>query len=302
MFYLVWKKSNILLIGSPSFDEIVLNGEIIRRIGGGVYYSLKVLEKIPLLNIDIVTSTDIHTYIKLSTFTNINEFLVYPSKTPFYYKLVHRNGDRELFLLEKCSKLLESCIFSKIYDLAIVTPIYDEVMVNLLKKIMVHSEIVAVDIQGFIRERNYYNKIYYTCSPFFQDIIDYADIIHMNIDEALYFIKCLCMKSLDELIEYDKQLFIITNSWRPFYIVFDRQILMIKPIRAQGDETGAGDTYLTTFSIFYYLLRDVEIAAQYASSLTTQKILYGDIRDISDLKSFMPKEIKYVKKIIQYKK
>ena len=302
VFYLVWKKSNVLLIGNPSFDEIVFDGNVIHRVGGGIYYSLKVLKKIPLLDVDIITSSDPYTFIKLSSLSNISRISVYPSKTAFYYKLVYRNDNRELYLLEKSNKLLESFIGSRIYNLAIVTPIYNEVMISLLKKVWIYSEIVAVDIQGFIREKDYGGRIHYTCTHDLHDLIDYADIIHMNIDEAIYFIKCLGLKSLDELVAYDGTLFIITDSWRPFYIIFDKRILMIKPIRAQGDETGAGDTYLSTFSIYYYLLRDVALAAKYASSLTVQKILFGDIEDISDLKTYMPREIKYVKRISHHKK
>ncbi len=302
VFYLVWKKSNVLLVGNPSFDEIVFDGEVIHRVGGGIYYSLKVLRKIPLLDIDIITSTDPYTFIKLSSLTGIHRINVYPSKTAFYYKLIYRNGDRSLYLLEKSNKLIESFIDSRIYDLAIVTPIYNEVMSSLLKKVWMQSEIVAIDIQGFIRERDYSGRIHYTCNPDLYDLIDYADIIHMNIDEAIYFIKCLGLKSLEELVAYDELLFIITDSWRPFYIIFDKQILMIKPIRVQGDETGAGDTYLSAFSIYYYLLRDITLAAKYACSLTTQKILYSDIKDINDLESYMPREIKYVERISYHKK
>ncbi|RLG81593.1 MAG: hypothetical protein DRO40_09405 [Thermoprotei archaeon] len=298
----MWKKSNVLLIGNPSFDEIVFDGKVIYRVGGGIYYSLKVLKKIPLLDIDIITSTDPYIFIKLSSLTNTHRISIYPSKTPFYYKLVYRDSDRVLYLLEKSNKLLESLMGSRIYDLAIVTPIYNEVMTSLLKKVWMQSEIVAIDIQGFIREKNYSGKIHYTCSPVLYDLIDYADIIHMNMDEATYFIKCLELGSLEELIMYNDLLFIISDSWRPLYIIFDKQILMIKPIRVQGDETGAGDTYLSAFSIYYYLLRDVTLAAKYASSLTTQKILYGDIKDINDLESYMPREIKYVERISYHKK
>ena len=65
----------------------------------------------------------------------------------------------------------------------------------------------------------------------YNDLMEYADIVHMNNDEAIYFIKCLGLKFLEKLVAYNELLFIITDSWRPLYIIFDKQILMIKPIR-----------------------------------------------------------------------
>jgi len=295
----VWKRSNVLLIGNPSYDEIWFNNRVEHSIGGGIYYSLKLLSKIPLTSIYMVTSSDPYTLIKIigSSIHSIREEIILYSKTPFHYKLVYTGKDRELYLLSKSNTLTSNMIPSTTYDLAIVSPIYNEVDLVLLKRISSQSTIVALDIQGFIRCVDKNGKIHHTCTNLCTEIINYADIIHMNMSEALHYIKCLGLRKPEDLLMFTDKIFIITNSWKPLYILSDKDILEIKPYRVYGDETGAGDIYLAAFSIHYQQNMDLLSAALFASETTIQKIIYGEIIDIHDLGRYRPREIRFVNKI-----
>jgi len=75
--------------------------------------------------------------------------------TQFILNLV--NSERTLFLQNKCEHISNITLDS---DSVIISPLFEEISIELLEKIKKNANFVLLDPQGFLRRNNSENKIY----------------------------------------------------------------------------------------------------------------------------------------------
>ena len=159
--------------------------------------------------------------------------------TQFILNLV--NSERTLFLQNKCESINSVTLDT---DSVIISPLFDEISIELFEKIKKNANFVLLDPQGFLRRKNSENKIY----------LEQADLnltnisaIKVNQDELKCLtgasnvdgIKILQKKGIDSVILTDKQNISLLSKNRIYSITL--------PNLELNDTTGIGDIFCAAF-------------------------------------------------------
>jgi len=176
--------------------------------------------------------------------------------TQFTLNLV--NSERELFLQNKCDPI--SNITLDAYSV-IISPLFDEISVELFEKIKNDASFVLLDPQGFLRRVNSENKIYLE-----QTDLNLSDIsaIKVNSDELrsltnssdLDGIKILQKKGISNVILTDKQNISLLSEDKIYSITL--------PDIELNDTTGIGDIFSSAFCCTMLREKDVLWAISFA--------------------------------------
>ena len=159
--------------------------------------------------------------------------------TQFILNLV--NSERTLFLQNKCESINSVTLDT---DSVIISPLFDEISIELFEKIKKDANFVLLDPQGFLRRKNSENKIYLE-----QADLNLSNIsaIKVNQDELKYLtgasnvdgIKILQKKGIDSVILTDKQNISLLSKNRIYSITL--------PNLELNDTTGIGDIFCAAF-------------------------------------------------------
>ncbi|NWJ99952.1 ribokinase [Marine Group I thaumarchaeote] len=159
--------------------------------------------------------------------------------TQFILNLV--NSERTLFLQNKCESINSVTLDT---DSVIISPLFDEISIELFEKIKKNANFVLLDPQGFLRRKNSENKIYLE-----QADLNLSNIsaIKVNQDELKYLtgasnvdgIKILQKKGIDSVILTDKQNISLLSENRIYSITLPNLELV--------DTTGIGDIFCAAF-------------------------------------------------------
>jgi len=159
--------------------------------------------------------------------------------TQFLLNLV--NSERTLFLQNKCESINSVTLDT---DSVIISPLFDEISIELFEKIKKNANFVLLDPQGFLRRKNSENKIYLE-----QADLNLSNIsaIKVNQDELKYLtgtsnvdgIKILQKKGIDSVILTDKQNISFLSKNRIYSITL--------PNLELNDTTGIGDIFCAAF-------------------------------------------------------
>jgi len=159
--------------------------------------------------------------------------------TQFILNLV--NSERTLFLQNKCESISSVTLDT---DNVIISPLFDEISIELFEKIKKDANFVLLDPQGFLRRKNSENKIYLE-----QADLNLSNIsaIKVNQDELKYLtgtsnvdgIKTLQKKGIDSVILTDKQNISLLSKNRIYSITL--------PNLELNDTTGIGDIFCAAF-------------------------------------------------------
>jgi sugar/nucleoside kinase (ribokinase family) len=159
--------------------------------------------------------------------------------TQFILNLV--NSERTLFLQNKCESINSVTLDT---DSVIISPLFDEISIELFEKIKKNANFVLLDPQGFLRRKNSENKIYLE-----QADLNLSNIsaIKVNQDELKYLtgasnvdgIKILQKKGIDSVILTDKQNISLLSKNRIYSITL--------PNLELNDTTGIGDIFCAAF-------------------------------------------------------
>ena len=163
--------------------------------------------------------------------------------TQFILNLV--NSERTLFLQNKCESINSVTLDT---DSVIISPLFDEISIELFEKIKKNANFVLLDPQGFLRRKNSENKIYLE-----QADLNLSNIsaIKVNQDELKYLtgtsnvdgIKILQKKGIDSVILTDKQNISLLSKNRIYSITLPNLELV--------DTTGIGDIFLCSVLLYY---------------------------------------------------
>jgi sugar/nucleoside kinase (ribokinase family) len=176
--------------------------------------------------------------------------------TQFTLNLV--NSERVLFLQNKCEPISNITLDT---DSVIISPLFDEISVELFKKIKNDANFVLLDPQGFLRRTNSENKIHLE-----QTEIDLSNVsaIKVNPDELRCLtntsnidgVKILQKKGIDNVILTDKQNISLLSKNKIYSITL--------PNIQLDDTTGVGDIFCAAFCCTMLREKDVLWALSFA--------------------------------------
>jgi len=189
--------------------------------------------------------------------------------TQFTLNLV--NSERELFLQNKCDPISNITLDA---DSAIISPLFDEISIELFEKIKNDASFVLLDPQGFLRRVNSENKIYLE-----QTDLNLSGIsaIKVNSDELrsltnnsnLDGIKILQKKGIDNVILTDKQNISLLSENKIYSITLPDIVL--------NDTTGIGDIFSSTFCCTMLKEKDILWALSFAGGAAQAALESGQI-------------------------
>ena len=176
--------------------------------------------------------------------------------TQFVLNLV--NSERTLFLQNKCEPISDITLNT---DNVIISPIFDEISIELFEKIKNNASFVMLDPQGFLRRRNSENRIRLE-----QTDLNLSNVsaIKVNTDELKCLtgesnvdgIKILQKKGIDSVILTDKQNISLLSKNRIYSITL--------PNLELNDTTGIGDIFCAAFCCTMLKEKDILWALSFA--------------------------------------
>ena len=197
-----------------------------------------------------------------------NAFSTEPT-TRFRLQLV--NSERTLFLENKC-EIINNVILDT--DSVIISPLFDEVPLEMFAKIKNDANFVLLDPQGFLRRVDSENKIYLE-----QTNLNLSGIsaIKVNSDELrsltnssnLDGIKILQKKGIENVILTDKQNISLLSENKIYSITL--------PNIALNDTTGIGDIFSSTFCCTMLKEKDILWALSFAGGAAQAALESGQI-------------------------
>ena len=181
------------------------------------------------------------------------------------------NSERTLFLENKC-EMINNVILDA--DSVIISPLFDEVPLEMFAKIKNDANFVLLDPQGFLRRVNSENKIYLE-----QTNLNLSDItaIKVNPDELRCLtnssnidgIKILQKKGIDNVILTDKRNISLLSENKIYSITLPDIIL--------NDTTGIGDIFSSTFCCTMLKEKDILWALSFAGGAAQAALESGQI-------------------------
>ena len=176
--------------------------------------------------------------------------------TQFILNLV--NSERTLFLQNNCEPISNITLDT---DSVIISPLFDEISIELFEKIKKNASFVLLDPQGFLRRKNSENKIYLE-----QVDLNLSNVsaIKVNPDELKSLtgttnvngIKILQKKGIDNVILTDKQNISLLSKNRIYSITL--------PNIELSDTTGIGDIFCAAFCCTMLKENDILWALSFA--------------------------------------
>ena len=189
--------------------------------------------------------------------------------TQFILNLV--NSERTLFLQNKCEAINSITLDT---DSVIISPLFDEISIELFEKNKNNANFVLLDPQGFLRRINSQNKIYLE-----QTNLNVSGIsaIKVNSDELRSLtnssnidgIKILQKKGIDNVILTDKQNISLLSENKIYSITL--------PDIELNDTTGIGDIFSATFCCTMLREKDVLWALSFAGGAAQAALESGQI-------------------------
>jgi len=189
--------------------------------------------------------------------------------TQFILNLV--NSERTLFLQNNCEPISNITLDT---DSVIISPLFDEISIELFEKIKKNASFVLLDPQGFLRRKNSENKIYLE-----QTDLNVSGIsaIKVNSDELRSLtnnsnidgIKILQKKGIENVILTDKQNISLLSENRIYSIAL--------PDIELNDTTGIGDIFSATFCCTMLKEKDILWALSFAGGAAQAALESGQI-------------------------
>ena len=189
--------------------------------------------------------------------------------TQFILQIV--NSERTLFLKNKC-EVIDSIVLDT--DSVIVSPLFDEISLDLFEKVTNDASFVLLDPQGFLRRIDSENKIYLEHTDL---NLSNVSAIKVNSDELnaltndsnLDGIKILQKKGIDNVILTDKQNISLLSGNKIYSIEL--------PDIELNDTTGIGDIFSAAFCCTMLKEKDILWALSFAGGAAQAALESGKI-------------------------
>ena len=191
------------------------------------------------------------------------------STTQFILQIV--NSERTLFLKNKC-EVIDNIVLDT--DSVIISPLFDEISLDLFEKVANDASFVLLDPQGFLRRIDLENKIYLEHTDL---NLSNVSAIKVNSDELnaltnvsnLDGIKILQKKGIDNVILTDKQNISLLSGNKIYSIAL--------PDIELNDTTGIGDIFSAAFCCTMLKEKDILWALSFAGGAAQAALESGKI-------------------------
>ena len=189
--------------------------------------------------------------------------------TQFILQIV--NSERTLFLKNKC-EVIDNIVLDT--DSAIISPLFDEISLDLFENVANDASFVLLDPQGFLRRIDSENKIYLEHTDL---NLSNVSAIKVNSDELnaltnasnLDGIKILQKKGIDNVILTDKQNISLLSGNKIYSIEL--------PDIELNDTTGIGDIFSAAFCCTMLKEKDILWALSFAGGAAQAALESGKI-------------------------
>ncbi|MBB46253.1 MAG: ribokinase [Thaumarchaeota archaeon] len=191
------------------------------------------------------------------------------STTQFVLQIV--NSERVLFLKNKC-EVIDNIVLDT--DSVIISPLFDEISLDLFENVANDASFVLLDPQGFLRRIDSENKIYLEHTDL---NLSNVSAIKVNSDELnaltnasnLDGIKILQKKGIDNVILTDKQNISLLSGNKIYSIEL--------PDIELNDTTGIGDIFSAAFCCTMLKEKDILWALSFAGGAAQAALESGQI-------------------------
>ncbi|MEM4481658.1 MAG: sugar kinase [Desulfurococcaceae archaeon] len=255
------------IYGNPTIDLISI-GKVKEEAahGGGSFYSA-----IPLIERNLkveVYAAYSHRLIShpISAYINVKQY----SSTANIFKIEYLGSTRRIRALELAPSIYPWNMHEgQCYS--IVNPVIGEVSISTLKGIKCGSELLAVDLQGFLR-RVREGELVLDSTPEAMIALEVPDVIHADLEEFLALTLSSNLKDATEKISKRlKGVMVVTIRPNKSILISSSAVKSIDlPVDYVAEnKTGAGDYFTSTYFYYYLLKGDEENAAYLAHEHTT---------------------------------
>jgi len=167
------------------------------------------------------------------------------------FRIEYHGSQRKLILADQGELIEESVIpwNDLASSITIISPVINEISLNLLKRILRRSNYVTIDLQGFVRYTDHEGVISYYWSEEFNEIISSSLIVHAS-EEEVRGLSSDPVEAANKLLDMGAEYVAVTMGVRGSIVGWDNEVYHIPPMGVfHGDPTGAGDVYLAVATV-----------------------------------------------------
>ncbi len=157
------------------------------------------------------------------------------------FKIILNDSDRELLIQNRCEPLE---FIDEKNDGIIISPVYDEISMELFEEIKVSSDFIFLDPQGFLREHDLEKRILLKETKL---DLNGVSAIKVNSEELWALTGANDDSALITLQNFGIENVILTNKQDVSLLVKDKIYSIQLPILELVDTTGVGDIFSATF-------------------------------------------------------
>lgn len=219
--------------------------------------------------------------------------------TKFLHEL-HENS-RKMKIIQQATLLDEYCLDNCSNRAAFVSPVFHEISATTIEKLQNENryEILAIDIQGLIRDKNESQDIIYNKTPEAEKASKIAHIVKYSLREAKYFTEKDNIHDIFYNLPQDNWQ-IITAGGEGVYFSKEGHIYHMSTVPVtEIDSTGAGDVFLASLVANFLLTNNFHHSVAIGMAMASESVLYRGISPIpkKDYDSIAKNILKSLKEI-----
>jgi len=264
----------VVLFGHITIDTIVKGNRRWSSIGGTVVYgSFAALRygATPII-VSKVGEDFLDEYLIFLSRSNVDitNVKVRPGTKTTRFKLTYRDSERELVVSSVADRITrwDADLVELDGRVAIVGPVAGEVELDALESIHSRAALTALDVQGYLRRVAPKKPVRLTRSEAALRALRHADIVHADEDEAEVLTGAGPDESARWMVAQGVKVALVTMGSHGSYVAYGNKLAYVPAYKDVQvvDETGAGDVFLTVFTLEYHAGSPVERAAAMASA------------------------------------
>ena len=266
--FCVYGNPTVDLIKRPGDPELFVYG------GGSYYSSLPLLERGLRVEVHAVYSPLLHAH-------PISRYIVkqqFSTKTNFF-KIEYVDSKRIMSILEKAPPLYHWNVHNGLCHV-VINPVLGEVSASLVKAIKHKALLLAVDLQGFLRETRGQVLVLGPSAEAIE-VLRLADIVHADLEELQALTnRHNALEACENVVRYLRGAMLVTIRPHAAILVSEGRIRVheFSDDYVAKERTGAGDYFLSTYTYYYVKTGDYEESLYKAHEYVTKWLKSRDAR------------------------